>query len=74
MVWALLTYPGRYDTSAASRVERVEPSGTARPSQVVMMSSGAVGLRFRARFPLGIRMREHISVRRLDRDTRVQYG
>jgi hypothetical protein len=31
-------------------------------------------LEFRAQFPLGIRMQEHISVRSVDGGSRVQYG
>jgi carbon monoxide dehydrogenase subunit G len=91
-VWRLLTDPETYDTWADARVERVEPPGPANPGQVVLMSSGALGLRFRVRFdiervnetthdlefraelPLGIRMREHISVRPVEAGSRVQYG
>lgn len=91
-VWRLLTNPATYDTWADARVESVDPPGPARPGQVVLMSSGALGLRFkvrfdveradsathdlefRAHFPLGIRMHEHISVRAVDGSSRVQYG
>ena len=91
-VWRLLTDPRTYDTWADARVERVEPPGVARTGQVVVMSSGALGLRFkvrfdveqadgsthdlefRARFPFGIRMHEHISVRPVEGGSRVQYG
>jgi hypothetical protein len=66
--------------------------GRAHPGQLVVMSSGVLGLRFsvrfevervdsashdlefRARFPLGIRMREHIGVRPVESGSRVQYG
>ena len=91
-VWRLLTNPKTYDTWADARVERVEPPGLAQPGQVVQMSSGAFGLRFkirfdvervdgtghdlefRAQFPFGIRMHEHISVRPVEGGSRVQYG
>jgi hypothetical protein len=70
----------------------VEPAGPAHPGQLVVMSSGVLGMRFsvrfeiertdseshdlefRARFPLGIRMHEHISVRPVEGGSRVQYG
>ncbi|HET9848181.1 MAG TPA: SRPBCC family protein [Candidatus Dormibacteraeota bacterium] len=91
-VWQLLTNPKTYDTWADARVEAVDPPGPARPGQVVRMSSGAMGLRFkvrfdvervdeathdlefRAEFPFGIRMHEHITVRPVDGASRVQYG
>jgi uncharacterized protein YndB with AHSA1/START domain len=92
VVWRLLTEPKTYDTWADARVERVNPPGVAQPGQVVQMSSGALGLRFkvrfdvervdgashdlefRAQFPFGIRMHEHISVRPVGGGSRVQYG
>ena len=49
-VWRLLTDPKTYDTWADARVESVDPPGQARPGQVVRMSSGALGLRFKVRF------------------------
>lgn len=91
-VWRLLTSPATYDTWADARVDNVEPPGRTQPGQVVLMSSGALGLRFnvrfdvervdaathdlefRARFPFGIRMHEHISVRAVNGGSRVQYG
>jgi uncharacterized protein YndB with AHSA1/START domain len=92
MVWNLLTNPATYDTWADARVQSVQPPGHAQPGQVVLMSSGAMGMRFRVRFdvervdpaahdlefraqfPFGIRMHEHISVRPVDSGSRVQYG
>lgn len=91
-VWRLLTDPQSYDTWADARLERVEPPGPAQPGQLVLMSSGALGLRFkvrfeveradattrdlefRATFPFGIGMHEHITVRPVEGRTRVQYG
>jgi hypothetical protein len=91
-VWRLLTDPASYDTWADARVERLDPSGRARPGQVVRMTSGAFGLRFkirfdiervddasrdfefRAQFPFGIRMHEHITVRPVAGGSRVQFG
>ncbi len=91
-VWRLLTDPRTYDTWADARVERVEPSGVARAGQVVLLTGGALGLRFRVRFdvdrvdesshdlefraqfPFGIGMHEHISVRPVEGASRVQYG
>ena len=49
-VWELLTTPASYDTWIDGRVERIDPPGPARPGQVVEVSSGAAGLRFRVRF------------------------
>lgn len=92
IVWKLLTDPATYDTWADARVESVQPPGPAQAGQVVLMSSGALGMRFhlrfdvervdpaaqelefRAQFPLGIRLHEHISVRPVAGGSRVQYG
>ena len=49
-VWRLLTDPRTHDTWADARVERVDPPGVARPGQLVLMSSGELGLRFKVRF------------------------
>lgn len=91
-VWRLLTDPKTYDTWADARVESVDPPGPASPGQVVHMSSGALGLRFKVRFevervdetthdlvfravfPFGITMHEHITVRPVEGRSRVQYG
>jgi uncharacterized protein YndB with AHSA1/START domain len=91
-VWRLLTDPKTYDTWADARVELVEPPGGAQPGQVVWLSAGALGLRFkvrfdvervdeathdlefRAQFPFGIRMQEHITIRPVASGSRVQYG
>jgi uncharacterized protein YndB with AHSA1/START domain len=92
IVWQLLTDPKTYDTWADARVERVDPPGRAQPGQVVWLSAGTLGLRFkvrfdvervdgaahdlefRAQFPFGITMHEHISVRPVSGGSRVQYG
>lgn len=65
VVWGLLTDPGHYDTWADARVDRVDPPGPARPGQVVLMSAGRFGLRFRVRF----------DVERIDEATRdLEFG
>jgi carbon monoxide dehydrogenase subunit G len=51
-VWRLLTDPATYDTWADARVESVQPAGPAQPGQVVLMSSGAMGMRFGVRFDI----------------------
>lgn len=48
-VWRLLTAPANYDTWIGGRVERVDPPGAARVGQVVDVSAGAFGLRFKVR-------------------------
>ncbi len=91
-VWRLLTDPATYETWSDPRVESVQPPGSARPGQVVLLSGGALGMRLRFRFdlervdptthdfelrvqfPLGIRMREHITVRPVEGGSRVQFG
>ena len=49
-VWELLTTPASYDTWIDGRVERADPPGPARPGQLIEVSAGAAGLRFRVRF------------------------
>jgi hypothetical protein len=44
-----LTDPATIDSWADARVESVPPR-RAQPGQVVLMSSGAIGMRFRVRF------------------------
>jgi carbon monoxide dehydrogenase subunit G len=46
-VWRLLTDPATYDKWIDPRVESVEPPGPARPGQVVLLNSGALGMRLR---------------------------
>jgi hypothetical protein len=49
-VWNLLTEPATYETWADARVDVVDPPGRAQAGQIVHMSSGFLGIRFRVRF------------------------
>lgn len=50
VVWSVLTDPASYDTWTDARVDRVEPAGRAHAGQVVRLSAGFLGLRFKIRF------------------------
>jgi carbon monoxide dehydrogenase subunit G len=51
-VWRLLTDPATYHAWMDPKVASVDPPGPARPGQVVLLSSGALGMRLWVRFDL----------------------
>jgi len=67
-VWRLLTDPATYDKWMDPRVDSVEPPGPPRPGQVVLLSSGALGMRLRIRFDL-----ERVDPATHDFELRVQF-